>query len=137
MLQIESSMSVYHTLCFLSAAAMLIAFVNSKIGKMQTTIAITAGSMVLSLLILIAGQNNWFHLTEIATETVTRINFEDFLLKGILGFLLFAGGLGIKLPNLKDQKWGNHGIGSWSNPVLNLLHRLCSLWPLYADRHTV
>ncbi len=28
-----------------------------------------------------------------------------FLLKGILGFLLFAGGLGIKLQNLKDQKW--------------------------------
>ncbi len=98
-------MSVYHTLCFLSAAAMLIAFVNSKIGKMQTTIAITAGSMVLSLVILVAGQNNWFHLTEIATQTVTSINFESFLLKGILGFLLFAGGLGIKLPNLKDQKW--------------------------------
>ncbi len=98
-------MSVYYTLCFLSAAAMLIAFVNSKIGKMQTTIAITAGSMVLSLLILIAGQNDWFHLTEIATQTMSSINFEDFLLKGILGFLLFAGGLGIKLPNLKDQKW--------------------------------
>ncbi|GAA5647957.1 cation:proton antiporter [Vibrio proteolyticus] len=98
-------MSVYYTLCFLSAAAMMIAFVNSKVGKMQTTIAITAGSMVLSLLILIAGQNNWFHLTEIATKTVSSINFEDFLLKGILGFLLFAGGLGIKLPNLKDQKW--------------------------------
>ncbi|NRB69836.1 MAG: sodium:proton antiporter [Vibrio sp.] len=98
-------MSVYYTLCFLSAAAMLIAFVNSKIGKMQTTIAITAGSMVLSLLILIAGQNNWFHLTEIASKTMSSINFEDFLLKGILGFLLFAGGLGIKLPHLKNQKW--------------------------------
>lgn len=98
-------MSVYYALCFLASAAMLIAFINSKIGKMQTTIAITAGSMMLSLLILIAGQNNWFHLAEIATETVTSINFEDFLLKGILGFLLFAGGLGIKLPNLKDQKW--------------------------------
>ncbi|SDH35535.1 sodium/proton antiporter, CPA1 family (TC 2.A.36) [Vibrio xiamenensis] len=98
-------MSVYYTLCFLSAAAMMIAFVNSKIGKMQTTIAITAGSMMLSLLILVAGQNNWFHLTEIATRTVSSINFEDFLLKGILGFLLFAGGLGIKLPNLRDQKW--------------------------------
>ena len=94
-------MSVYYTLCFLSAAAMFIAFINSKIGKMQTTIAITAGSMVLSLLILIAGQNNWFHLTEIASDTVSSINFEDFLLKGILGFLLFAGGLGIKLPHLK------------------------------------
>ncbi|WP_394248645.1 cation:proton antiporter [Vibrio profundi] len=98
-------MSIYYTLCFLSAAAMLIAFVNSKIGKMQTTIAITAGAMMLSLLILVAGQNDWFHLTEIATSTMTSINFEDFLLKGILGFLLFAGGLGIKLPNLKDQKW--------------------------------
>ncbi len=98
-------MSVYTTLCFLSAAAMMIAFINSKIGKMQTTIAITAGAMMLSLLILIAGQNHWFHLTQIATETVSSINFEDFLLKGILGFLLFAGGLGIKLPHLKDQKW--------------------------------
>ncbi len=84
---------------------MLIAFLNSKIGNMQTTIAITAGSMMLSLLILVAGQNDWFHLTQIATETVNSINFENFLLKGILGFLLFAGGLGIKLPNLKDQKW--------------------------------
>ncbi|WP_420919467.1 cation:proton antiporter [Vibrio pectenicida] len=101
----EISMSVYYTLCFLSAAAMLIAFINSKIGKMQTTIAITAGSMILSLLILIAGQNNWFHLSEIASKTVSSINFEDFLLKGILGFLLFAGGLGIKLPHLKNQKW--------------------------------
>ena len=98
-------MSVYYTLCFLAAAAMLIAFINSKIGKMQTTIAITAGSMILSLLILFFGQNNWFNLTHIATETMASINFEDFLLKGILGFLLFAGGLGIKLPNLKDQKW--------------------------------
>tara|TARA_B100001057_G_C22816322_1_gene937585 strand:+ start:566 stop:1858 length:1293 start_codon:yes stop_codon:yes gene_type:complete len=98
-------MSVYYTLCFLSAAAMLIAFLNSKVGKMQTTIAITAGSMMLSLIIVIAGQNDWFHLTEIASNTVASINFEDFLLKGILGFLLFAGGLGIKLPHLKDQKW--------------------------------
>ncbi|SIO92907.1 Na(+)/H(+) antiporter NhaP [Vibrio spartinae] len=101
----EKKMSVYHTLCFLAAAAMLIAFLNSKISKMQTTIAITAGSMMLSLLILIAGQNNWFHLTQIAITTMSSINFENFLLKGILGFLLFAGGLGIKLPNLRDQKW--------------------------------
>jgi len=56
-------------------------------------------------LIIIAGQNDWFYLAQIATDTVTRINFESFLLKGILGFLLFAGGLGIKLPNLKEQKW--------------------------------
>ncbi|OZS41684.1 cation:proton antiporter [Photobacterium sanguinicancri] len=98
-------MSVYSTLCFLAAAAMLIAFVNSKIGKMQTTIAITAGALVLSIGIVIAGQNGWFNLQDIAAEQLGKINFESFLLKGILGFLLFAGGLGIKLPNLEDQKW--------------------------------
>ncbi|MDP2557411.1 sodium:proton antiporter [Photobacterium damselae subsp. piscicida] len=98
-------MSVYSTLCYLAAAAMLIAFVNSKIGKMQTTIAITAGSLILSLGIIIAGHNGWFHLEDIAATQLSEINFEDFLLKGILGFLLFAGGLGIKLPHLEDQKW--------------------------------
>ncbi|UXI01574.1 cation:proton antiporter [Photobacterium sp. TY1-4] len=98
-------MSVYSTLCFLAAAAMIIAFINSKIGKMQTTIAITAGALLLSLGIVIAGQNGWFHLEEIAASQLGEINFESFLLKGILGFLLFAGGLGIKLPNLEDQKW--------------------------------
>ncbi len=98
-------MSVYSTLCFLAAAAMAIAFINSKIGKMQTTIAITAGALMLSLGIIIAGQNGWFHLEDIAAEQLADIDFESFLLKGILGFLLFAGGLGIKLPNLEDQKW--------------------------------
>ncbi|WP_375748702.1 cation:proton antiporter [Vibrio sp. HN007] len=98
-------MSAYQTLCILSGFAILIAFINSKIGKMQSTIAITAGSVSLSLLILIAGQSGWFNLTEIAYQTVASLDFDDLLLKGILGFLLFAGGLGIKLPHLKDQKW--------------------------------
>lgn len=98
-------MSVYSTLCFLAAAAMVIAFINHKIGKMQTTIAITAGAIILSLGIVIAGHNGWFHLEEIAAEQLGQIDFESFLLKGILGFLLFAGGLGIKLPHLEDQKW--------------------------------
>lgn len=103
-------MSVYHTLCFLSAAAMLIAFINSKFGRLQTTIAITAGSMMLSLFILIAGQNGWFSLTQIATETIDSINFEEFLLNGILGFLLFGGALAIKLPHFRDQKWEIAGL---------------------------
>ncbi|MDV7105965.1 sodium:proton antiporter [Vibrio sp. TH_r3] len=98
-------MSVYNTLCFLAAAAMMIAFINSKFGKLQTTIAITAGALVLSLLMIIAGQNGWFDLNNLAIETIDSINFEDFLLKGVLGFLLFAGGLGINLNNMKDQKW--------------------------------
>ncbi|ROS01665.1 sodium/proton antiporter (CPA1 family) [Sinobacterium caligoides] len=98
-------MSIYEILCFFSAAAMLIAFVNSKIGKMQTTIAITAGALMLSLIIVVVGHLGWLHLNEVATSAISQINFENFLLKGVLGFLLFAGGLGINLTNMKDQKW--------------------------------
>ncbi|MBV7298013.1 cation:proton antiporter [Enterovibrio paralichthyis] len=98
-------MTVYTTLCFLAAAAMLIAFINSKIGQMQTTIAITAGALILSLIIVISGHNNWFHLKEFAATTLNEVHFDDFLLKGVLGFLLFAGALGVKLPHLEDQKW--------------------------------
>ncbi|TEW44760.1 cation:proton antiporter [Psychromonas algicola] len=98
-------MTAYSTLCFLAAMAMLITFLNSKVGKMQSTIAITAGALILSLLMIIAGHNGFTYLNEIATEQLAKIDFNSFLLDGILGFLLFAGGLGINLNNLKDQKW--------------------------------
>jgi CPA1 family monovalent cation:H+ antiporter len=98
-------MSVYASLCFVAAAAMLIAFINSKIGKMQSTIAITAGSLILSLIIIVAGKNGFESLAHEAALQLDKIDFNSFLLKGILGFLLFAGGLGIKLNNIRDQKW--------------------------------
>jgi CPA1 family monovalent cation:H+ antiporter len=98
-------MSVYTTFCFLATAAILIAFINSKLIKMQATIAITAGSLALALLIILAGRLDWFYLTDIAIHTINNMHFEDFLLKGVLSFLLFAGGLGINLDHLKEQKW--------------------------------
>ncbi len=49
-------MSTYAILSFLAAAAIIIAFINSKISRVQTTIAITASSLLLSLLIVIVGQ---------------------------------------------------------------------------------
>lgn len=98
-------MTIYATLCFLGATAMLITFLNSKIGKMQNTIAITAGALVLSLIIIIAGNNGFTSLKTMAADQLQQIDFNSFLLDGILGFLLFAGGLGINLANIKDQKW--------------------------------
>ena len=99
-------MNIYTYICFLSAIAILLGFVTSKISdKIQSTIAITASAMVGSLLLLLLGSFNWLNLDVIATETMKQIDFKSFLLNGILGFLLFAGALGIKLPVMKDQKW--------------------------------
>lgn len=98
-------MSVYYTLCFLAATAITIAFVNQYIIKMQTTIAITFGALIISILMLVLGKTTWPELEQHAVTTLETVNFGDFLLKGILGFLLFAGGLGINLPAMKSQKW--------------------------------
>ncbi|GAA3542238.1 sodium:proton antiporter [Zobellella aerophila] len=98
-------MSVYYTLCILAAMAITIAFVNQYITRIQTTIAITSGALAISILMLILGKTTWPELQLHAVATLKTVDFGDFLLKGILGFLLFAGGLGINLSALKTQKW--------------------------------
>lgn len=99
-------MGIYAYICFLSALSILLGFVTSKISdKIQSTIAITAAAMVGSLLLLFFGWLGWFNIDSVAKEVMEQIDFKSFLLNGILGFLLFAGSLGIKLPVLKDQKW--------------------------------
>lgn len=99
-------MGIYAYICFLSAFSILLGFVTSKISdKVQSTIAITAAAMVSSLIVLLFGAFGWFNIDTVAKEVMEQIDFKSFLLNGILGFLLFAGSLGIKLPLLKDQKW--------------------------------
>ncbi|MDG6369918.1 cation:proton antiporter [Glaesserella parasuis] len=99
-------MGLYTYICFLSALSILLGFITHKISdKIQSTIAITAAAMIGSLLLLLLGTFGWFNLDAVATEVMEQIDFKSFLLNGILGFLLFAGSLGIKLPVLKDQKW--------------------------------
>lgn len=99
-------MGIYAYICFLSAFSILLGFITSKISdKVQSTIAITAAAMVSSLILLLFGAFGWFNIDVVAKEVMEQIDFKSFLLNGILGFLLFAGSLGIKLPLLKDQKW--------------------------------
>ncbi|KAE9530281.1 cation:proton antiporter [Testudinibacter aquarius] len=99
-------MGIYTYICFLSALSILIGFITSKISdRIQSTIAISAAAMVGSLVLLVSGKLGWFSIENIATGVMQQIDFKSFLLNGILGFLLFAGALGIKLPILKDQKW--------------------------------
>ena len=99
-------MNIYAYLCFLTTIAILISFITRKLNdNIQYTIAITATSMAGSLFLVLLGYFGWFNLDDIATRVIERIDFKDFLLNGILGFLLFAGALGIKLPVLNNQKW--------------------------------
>ncbi|AWX15738.1 sodium:proton antiporter [Mergibacter septicus] len=99
-------MGIYTYFCFLSAISILLGFITRKISdKIQSTIAITAAAMVGSLVLILMGSLGLFDIDVIAKNVMQQIDFKSLLLDGMLGFLLFAGALGIKLPVLKDQKW--------------------------------
>ncbi len=98
-------MTDYQALCILAAVAFGIAFLSQHIVRMQTTIAITTGALVLSLLMLLLGHTIFPELQAFAVGFLLNIDFPQFVLQGVLGFLLFAGGLGINLQAMRCQKW--------------------------------
>ncbi len=98
-------MTVYFALCYLSAGAVFVAYLNQYILRVHSSIAITASAMFFSLIMMMSGKAGWFHVESLAFNTIESIDFKNFLLQGILGFLLFAGGIGIKLPELREQRW--------------------------------
>ncbi|MDV5168552.1 sodium:proton antiporter [Photobacterium rosenbergii] len=98
-------MNEYHTFCLLFFIAIIITVLNSRFTRIQTTIAITAVTLFISILLKAVADTQWALIAVHFSYTIQKINFEHFLLHGILGLLLFAGGLGINFDRLKKQKW--------------------------------
>ncbi|MGL6159622.1 cation:proton antiporter, partial [Microbulbifer sp.] len=97
-------MEVYYTFCFLAAISVLLGFLNQYVLRAQTTIAITAGALGLSLVVILLGKLDLVELRNWADQLLPLLNLQDLLLKGMLGFLLFAGSLHIDLLELRNQK---------------------------------
>ncbi len=98
-------MNAWYFLCLLSVVAIFIAFTNQYVLKLQTTIAITTGSVVISFLLMLLTQFANNDLTIAITQAIANIDFNLLLLNGMLGFLLFAGALEIDLHLLRHQRW--------------------------------
>ncbi|QKX16706.1 sodium:proton antiporter [Microbulbifer sp. YPW1] len=97
-------MDVYYIFCFLAAVSVFLGFLNQYVLRTQTTIAITAGSLALSLIVTGLGKLEIVELRDWVAQLLPLMNLEDLLLKGMLGFLLFAGSLHIDLLMLRNQK---------------------------------
>ncbi|AOS96340.1 Na(+)/H(+) antiporter NhaP [Microbulbifer aggregans] len=97
-------MEAYYTFCFLAAISVFLGFLNQYVLRAQTTIAITAGALALSLLVIGLGKLGILELRDWADQLLPLLNLEDLLLKGMLGFLLFAGSLHIDLLMLRNQR---------------------------------
>ncbi|GIU17959.1 MULTISPECIES: sodium:proton antiporter [unclassified Shewanella] len=98
-------MTSYEILCLLSALSLVISLISSRLHRWQQTITITALALGLSLIILIAGKIFGVELYSTLVTDLEQLDFKALLLNGMLGFLLFAGALQIKLNVLKQQRW--------------------------------
>ena len=99
-------MSVYNTLCFLSFAAMVIALINSKLAVFANhhchhCRCDDAFFTYFNCRPIVAG-STWLILPP---KPWQKLTLKASYLTAFSGFLLFAGGLGIKLPHFADQKW--------------------------------
>ena len=93
-----------HTLTILICLAALFSYVNHRLLKLPMTIGLMAVALVFSLVLLGLGKLGFGVEAELQ-RFMSGIDFNEALMHGMLGFLLFAGALHVKLDELWDLKW--------------------------------
>jgi CPA1 family monovalent cation:H+ antiporter len=97
-------MTAFELLALLITLSAVFGWVNHKVLRLPATIGIMVLSLVFSLLLVGLGKAGVadFGFLIAALE---KVDFDDALLKGMLGALLFAGALHIKIDDLRQNKW--------------------------------
>jgi len=96
--------TLIHTLTILICLAALFSYVNHRLLKLPITIGLMAVALVFSLALLALGKLG-VGVEEEAQRFIGAIDFNEALMHGMLGFLLFAGALHVKLDELLNLKW--------------------------------
>lgn len=81
----------------------LIAFINHHTFKVQMTIAVMVGSLMISLFLIVLQHAGIANLTAQTRNLLIQTNFHQLLVNGMLSFLLFAGSMTIDFKNFKEQ----------------------------------
>jgi len=97
-------MQLIHTVTVLVCLAALFSYVNHRLLKLPITIGLMAVALVFSLALLGLGKLG-VAVDEEAQRFIRGIDFNEALMHGMLGFLLFAGALHVKIEELLDLKW--------------------------------
>lgn len=97
-------MTVFEIAACLIALAALLSYLNYKLLGLPSAIGLMALSLAGSLLLVLVGLAVPAVEHE-AKELVRRIDLNQAFLQGMLGFMLFAGALHIKLHELASHKW--------------------------------
>ena len=84
--------------------AALGSYLNRRFLGLPSTIGLLLIGLFASLLVLVVG-SAWPGAEDPAQRLLQRVDFDETLMQGMLGFLLFAGALHVDLEDLARQKW--------------------------------
>ena len=96
-------MTLFHLFSILIVVSAGFAYVNFRILKLPSAIGLMLVSLVVSILVIIAGY--YFpDFKNTVSGLLNSLDFSELLLEGMLSFMLFAGAIPIKYDDLKSEK---------------------------------
>jgi monovalent cation:H+ antiporter, CPA1 family len=98
-------MNGYTIAAIIISLAVFLGYINHRFIKMQMTIAIMSGSIIISLLMLLSKHFGYTSIADRTTVMIQSLDFRSLLLNGMLSFLLFAGAFTVDFETLKQNKW--------------------------------
>jgi len=98
------AMDFFTIIAVLITMTTVIAFANERWFGLPTNIAVTIGGLITSLLLIGLGAAGIIDMAWLRSM-VEEVDFNELLMHGILGALLFAGALEINLSDLAERKW--------------------------------
>lgn len=96
-------MTIFQILALLITTAATFAYLNHRWLRLPAAIGLMAMSLTASLVLIAGDALGWLPLAPTAKVILERIDFNQALMHGMLGALLFAGALHIRLAELRDQ----------------------------------
>jgi CPA1 family monovalent cation:H+ antiporter len=98
-------MGLFDIISILVVLAAIFSYINHRYFGLPRTIGLMALSLVVSLSLLVLGSFEILPLADHVAGMLTRLDFYDTLMHGMLGFLLFAGALHVNYQDLRDMGW--------------------------------
>lgn len=122
-------MDLFELIALLLTLSAIFSYINHRWVKLPTTIGLMVIALVFSLGLIGLGV---FvpHVEQKAEKIVSSVDFNETLMHGMLGFLLFAGALHINLSDLAQQKWLIAALASFG-VVLSTVLVACMAWGVF------
>lgn len=124
-------MELFDIIAILLTLTAMFSYINCRFVKLPMSIGLMLMSLLAAVTLLVLGKLG-FHIEGPAKELVGSIDFEQLLLEGMLGFMLFAGAMHVNINDLADRKWvigilATLGVSASTFIIGAMVYGLC-LW---------